>query len=335
MQIFLLCRTALSFTKKQRTSILVTTLLVTSLFAFAIPAKPIQVQAESPTTIIPYLATGYKYKIVAFDAEPGFEQAGYDDSEFSLGDAGFGTQSGTCSLNNPVDAKTPWPLNTDILLRRTFNLPAGASDLQVAVAIDNDIQVFINGKDISGGLVQHEDCPSRGSFVFSAPQSIVNEGENLLSVRARDRGVLSYVDVEVSAVTGGDGPQYDLQLFEGSSPSDGVIGLNDVVGAVASVENDADVTQITFRWIRPSAEIAREVTVPIAIPEDLFAPDEPGDWIVEADFGNGQVLQKTLSISFFVLPESPIGAIAMVAASMASLGAFLYFRMARKHGTDI
>jgi hypothetical protein len=39
---------------------------------------------------------------------------------------------------------------------------------------------------------------------------------------------------------------------------------------------------------------------------------------------------KALHVSFFVVPESPIGAIAMVLASMGSLGAFLYFRTARK-----
>ena len=33
---------------------------------------------------------------------------------------------------------------------------------------------------------------------------------------------------------------------------------------------------------------------------------------------------------FFVTPESPIGTIAMVTTSMGALGAFLYFRMARK-----
>jgi hypothetical protein len=33
---------------------------------------------------------------------------------------------------------------------------------------------------------------------------------------------------------------------------------------------------------------------------------------------------------FFVTPESPVGAIAMVTASMAALGGFLYFRIARK-----
>lgn len=144
--------------------------------------------------------------------EPDFQQPGYDDSGFSIGDAGFGTQAGFCPLNTPGNAKTPWPLFTDILLRKEFTLPAGASDLKVAVAIDNDVQVFINGQDISGGGVLHENCPTHDSFVFTAPDSIPNDGENLLAVRAKDRGVLSYVDVKVTAVTGEAGAQYNLEL---------------------------------------------------------------------------------------------------------------------------
>src|SRR5659263_570677 len=66
--------------------------------------------------IIPYLDTGYKYKVVAFDEGAGFEQPGFEDSGFSVGDASFGTRS--CSLN----AKTYWSPNTDILLRKEFNL---------------------------------------------------------------------------------------------------------------------------------------------------------------------------------------------------------------------
>ncbi|MGH9876322.1 MAG: hypothetical protein ACREBU_04215 [Nitrososphaera sp.] len=79
---------------------------------------------------------------------------------------------------------------------------------------------------------------------------------------------------------------YRLQLFENTNPSDGIASLNQELRAVASTD-DSSVDQITFRWIRPSTEIAREVTVPISTPEDTFAPDEPGVWLVEADFGNG------------------------------------------------
>ena len=153
----------------------------------------------SETEVIPYLDTGYKFQLVAFGEGSGFEQPGFDDSGFSAGDAGFGTPSGFCALNNPTDVKTTWPLNSDILLRRQFNLPGGGSNLKVSVAIDNDIQVYVNGHDISGGIRVHEGCPTRDSFVFAAPDEFLTAGANLLAVRARDRGILSYLDVRVTA----------------------------------------------------------------------------------------------------------------------------------------
>lgn len=59
--------------------------------------------------------------------------------------------------------------NSDILLRRTIRLPAGTTNFQVRVAIDNDIQVFLNGQDISGGLVTSEGRAERNRFTFHAP----------------------------------------------------------------------------------------------------------------------------------------------------------------------
>jgi hypothetical protein len=123
-------------------------------------------------------------------------------------------------------------------------------------------------------------------------------------------------------------PCYGLDLFEGINPSNGIVDLNQELRAVASTD-DSSVDQITFRWISPGAAIASEVTVPISTPEDTFAPDEPGDWVVEADFGNDQVIQKMLTVPFFVLPESPIGAIAMTLASIGALSGFFYIRSRR------
>lgn len=326
MRIFFL-RKGVYFANEKKTRILVTALIIASLFPFSIPSSPVEVHAET-AVIVPYLATGYNFKVVAYGAEPNFQEIGYDDSEFSLGDAGFGTQVGYCPINDPGNATTPWPLNTDILLRKQFNLPAGVSDLRVAVAIDNDVQVFVNGKDISGGLVEHEGCATRDSFIFSAPQSILIEGENLLAIRARDRGELSYVDAQVTAVTGGQGPRYDLVLFEGSSPSDGVIGFCEDVRAVATVQNDPDVSQVDFTWMNEEGFIGQSSTHAVSSgqAEDTASCLDPGKWTVEADFGNGEVIQRTLFVGFMVLPESPIGSIALILSSVGILGGFLYFR---------
>jgi hypothetical protein len=154
---------------------------------------------RQPTIVIPYGATDYKYQVVPVGAGLGFEQPGFDDSAFALGDAAFGTPEGYCALNNPRDVKTPWASGTDILVRQEFGLPQGATNVMVNVAIDNDASVFVNGYDISSGLQMHELCPSRDSFTFTVPDSILQVGPNLLAVRGRDRGALAYLDLQVTA----------------------------------------------------------------------------------------------------------------------------------------
>ena len=150
---------------------------------------------RTETTVIPYQATDYKFKVFSLGEVPeNFGATDFNDSDFLIGDAAFGS-GGECPLQSTV--KTSWPTRSEIVLRKSFELPAGASNLSVFVAIDNDVQVLINGIDISGGLVIHEKCPVLDEFLFEAPDAILREGENLLAVRARDRGVESYVDLRV------------------------------------------------------------------------------------------------------------------------------------------
>jgi len=95
------------------------------------------------------------------------------------------------------------------------------------------------------------------------------------------------------------------------------------------------VSQVEFKWFA-CGNLAYSSTVPLVggMAEDVqqvFPCQDVRDlgaapWVVEADFGNGQAVQKELFFSFFVLPESPIGAIAMILSSVGALGVFLYFR---------
>ena len=68
----------------------------------------------------------------------------------------------------------------------------------MSVAIDNDVQVFLNGVDISGGVLQHNECSSRYSFVLPAPDDLLVNGENLLVVHGIDRGGQTYADATVT-----------------------------------------------------------------------------------------------------------------------------------------
>jgi len=145
--------------------------------------------------VIPYAATEYRYHVYNLGAVPSdYGLTPFDDSAFATGDAAFGSGGG-CPLQATV--KTDWPVSSEIVLRKNFDLPPDATNLRVMVAIDNDVEVFLNGVEISGGLVQHENCPDLDEFRFDAPDSALNVGTNLLAVRGRDRGVESCLDMRV------------------------------------------------------------------------------------------------------------------------------------------
>jgi hypothetical protein len=163
-------------------------------FGFLLILLPAAYGAD--TLILPYASSGYRYQVVAWGAGVGFEQPAFDDSGFAVGSAPFGTRTGVCPLYQTV--QTHWSVNTDLLLRKSFALPAGAQAVKVGVAIDNDIQIFINGVDISAGYQQSDGCAVRDQFVFPIPDHLlVYGGMNLLALRAHDRGNGCFCDVEV------------------------------------------------------------------------------------------------------------------------------------------
>jgi parallel beta-helix repeat protein len=159
----------------------------------------VPLHAQTNSTVIPFLATGYKYQQVAWGSLSGFEDPSYNDITWATGQAGFGTFPSPCPLNNSTYVKTPWTANTDMLIRKHFNLPGGARNLRIHVAVDNDVQVFINGVDVSVGLQTHDGCATRESFVFTVSDQVLLAGDNVLAVRGRDRGNTTYLDVELTA----------------------------------------------------------------------------------------------------------------------------------------
>ena len=192
---------------------------VTPLAGSTVSGNPVSFMADIATQpAIAYLATGYSYLLIGGGAAPaGFELPGFTGAaSWPTGDAGFGSGPGSpdhCALDGTVH--TPWPAaastsgpTSDLLLRRNFKVPTGwSAGAKVSVAIDNDVQVFVNGVNITasaggslvGGFQTHEGCAARGSLVFTVPNSaLVPGGSNLIVVRARDRGRTSYADVEVT-----------------------------------------------------------------------------------------------------------------------------------------
>lgn len=171
------------------TRALVATVFLLALLAFPAPAP------SQATVVVPYGAPGYRYMVVAHGALPTFQNPAFDDSGFGTGAAPFGS-GGSCPLDATV--QTSWPTDTDILVRKTINFPAGASGVTIGAAIDNDIQVYWNGSLVGSHI--HEGCATQDSLLVSVPDALVQAGNNLLAVRGVDRGVISFLDIRVSAV---------------------------------------------------------------------------------------------------------------------------------------
>jgi hypothetical protein len=157
----------------------------------------------------------------------------FGTAPFGSGTSADGNQFG-CALSNLPNLNLVWPtfypmppttgnLNTDsssiFLMQATFYIPADwTPSIQIGVAIDNDIQIYLNGKDVTdSGTVAagtnatydgsqfliHEGCATQDSYVITFPASKFNTGTtpNVIAVRARDRGDESYVDLRVAPVT--------------------------------------------------------------------------------------------------------------------------------------
>ncbi len=152
--------------------------------------------------IVPYQSSGYRYQIIASDATPpvGFEQPAYDDSGWGVGSAAFGVGVGFCPLQATDHA--PWPVSTDLLVRRSVEIPDGATNVRIAVAVDNDIvNVFFNGVSIAANLI-HGECPQLDDFQIEVPQNLVVTGSNVVAYHLRDRGFESFFDTRIVATIG-------------------------------------------------------------------------------------------------------------------------------------
>ena len=176
------------------------------------------------TTLLSYKSAAYAYEVLNSDSP---DTTGWQTSSFTgasnwpTGAAGFGFNFAADQCSIVSDIQTAWPGATtisnssepsntsDLLLRKSVTIPNGwTGSLSIGVAIDNDVQVFVNGTNITAsagtpvnGFMVHEGCATRGSLVFSAPNNfLVPGGTNLIAVHARDRGRTSYFDMEVKLV---------------------------------------------------------------------------------------------------------------------------------------
>lgn len=144
--------------------------------------------------LVGYRADGWRYRQVAHGGEPTFDEPTYNDATWSTGGAPFGTTHSGCPLGPQV--RTNWTVDTDLLLRRTIAVSEPLEPLAVTVTVDNDVEVYWNGVLLAAPPFK-EGCAAYDDYQFQVPVESQIAGDNVLAVRAIDRGYASFIDVAV------------------------------------------------------------------------------------------------------------------------------------------
>jgi len=153
--------------------------------------------AAKADTLVPWADSTWKYQVVTRGAEPSFHESWFDDSAWTTGRAPFA--EGNCGW--PAPPQTPWQPNTDLIARLQLRIDCVSEPLSVRIAIDNAVQVWINGIDVSNGLQASGGCAYRDRFIFTVPPQALVNGTNLIAVRAVDEGGASYFDASILTQT--------------------------------------------------------------------------------------------------------------------------------------
>ncbi len=222
----------------------------------AISTLAMRVDAQEITLPrVAYGSSGWKYAIVPANGQPGFESPDFDDSDWSVGTAPWGT-GGYCSL----PFQMVWAINTDLLVRRMVDVPPSGR-LRIAAKIDNDLIVHVNGMVI-GPWATFDGCG--GAERFSATTLPLVGGPVRIAIRARDRGGESHFDARVEVVfdadCDGDGTVDYGQILRGEVPDLNSNGVPDGCECPADIDRDGrvaaeDLAEVLFAWGLTGAKV--------------------------------------------------------------------------------
>ena len=210
----------------------------------------------------------------------------------------------------------------------------------------NNGGIIINGENNLGGTINNN-----GTIINASPYGPSNDFirglNNLLDGTLNNNGIIDNMCgatfFNAGTYTGNpvsyEECNHSLSLSEGSKPSDGVVELGQEVTGIVGTN---DVNVIDISWINPNGdkvESLQRVCMQNQLDpskctaqtyEFSWKPNEVGDWTFEAQIGN-VIVHKTLSVRFMVVPESPIGMVALMASSFLALGGFMLWKRKGSH----
>ncbi|MEO8496641.1 MAG: beta-galactosidase, partial [Planctomycetota bacterium] len=130
-----------------------------------------------------------KWRYTTTKPVDGWEQAGFDDSDWQTGEGGFGTK-----ITPNTTVRTEWSTN-DLWVRRTFTLDETVSRPSLRLFHDEDAEVYINGTlvaKVEGYVVQYVEIPLSDESAHA-----LRRGENTIAVYCHQTTGGQYIDVGV------------------------------------------------------------------------------------------------------------------------------------------
>ncbi len=251
-------------------------------------------QPVSPTVVIsPYRAV-WRYAIYPYGQVPAdVGSLTFDDTGYQSAPGSFGSGGG-CPVQ--ANTQTPWPGSTEIVLRRWIDLPASVTNVRVSGTVDNDIDVIINGVDMSGGFIGHENCAQLDDTRINiVATSVLKPGPNLFVLRGRDRGGESFLDAQFLV---------DQPIGANAGNNFSVPG-----GAPAALDGSASAAlsgkPLSYQWTQSAGP---------AVPLDLGDPARPRfnaprlaantDCVFKLIVTDGQVVSAPASVTVTVLASA-------------------------------
>lgn len=227
--------------RRRRSAIgaVITTLAATTVALTSIGAAPSVADTPSRTVAIAKEATGFRITEAVEGTPENWEKPSYVDTGWgtSTVQAPFGSHvsSGGCDWNQPGGApgyprpNTVTPTDTTQLIRRHFTLPAGATDVRITGAVDNQVSFYVNGNSVgsrSGGYCNRDlSGEEGGAFDFLVdPGFLVAANDNVLAAEFTDTGGVSYLGFEVTYVDTG-------------VPCEGICSFVAATGETAEINN--------------------------------------------------------------------------------------------------
>jgi len=255
-----------------------------------------------------------------------------------------GTTNNAGTLNNKCGGifisggiLTGNPVNYELCLSLAplnVNNPEGGNHTVIATATESSgsplvgISVTFNvtsGPNIGTVGINITDSAGNSSFTYT---DTGGAGTDVIRASFNDQaGVRHYSNVAIKGWIAPPPPNR-LELKQGTNNirDGGTAELGFAIIANA-ITNSSTATQVNFTRINPDSSVDTEI-VPLTLgsAQYSFTPNMLGQYAILADFGNGVIVEREISISFNVIPESPIGIIAIIGSSFAALGGFMLWK---------